>query len=195
MSDKLVFLDIETTGLDPQRHEILEVGMVVRTDGQVGSDKNIHFSLGIDPWAAEEKALEVNRYYERQSELQNLLISDEWAERWLRSTLSEAVVIGNNPQFDLRFIEAFFLTHSRVQDSTPWYYHPIDLKALVAGRLGMGEPPWSTKAIARESGVAIPDDAHSALADATWNRDCYDSVFNYKATRCTCGVEIPRRSS
>lgn len=203
MSDtkKLVFLDIETTGLDPIRHEILEVAMIKRTDSVPGADQEVTFSLNIDPLAAEPRALEVNRYEERKDALAEAQVPDSFASRILFGTLKDAIVIGNNPQFDLRFIEAFLRRNAfevlgigMPFTPTPWNYHPVDLKALVAGKLGLGEPPWSTKQIARESGVPLPEDAHAAFADAAWNRDVYDSVFHYKRTRCTCGAELPHRS-
>lgn len=200
MTDKTVFLDIETTGLDPRHDEILEVAMIKRTDVAPGADIDLHFSLNINPDRANAKALEVNRYWERRDELGAMQISDGVAANLLWTTLRDAVVVGNNVQFDLRFIEQFLLVNSFTPTGighdfspTPWNYHPVDLKALVAGKLGLGEPPWSTKQVARECGVPLPEDAHSAYADAAWNRDVYDSVFHYKRNRCTCGVELPHR--
>jgi DNA polymerase III epsilon subunit-like protein len=182
---KLVFLDTETTGLDPRRHELLEVGMIIRTDNQIGSDKTVHFSLNIDPTRADTKALEVNRYWDRVDELANIQVSESFAENALMLWLQGAVIIGNNPQFDLRFIEAFLR-------ETPWHYHPVDLKALVAGRLGLGEPPWSTSDIAEQAQVPIPENAHSALVDARWNRDLYDAVMNYRPTTLPNGSVNPQ---
>ncbi len=176
----MVFLDTETTGLDALRHELLEVGMVVRVDGQVGGDKQITFAVGIDPDRADPDALRVNRWHERQAELALMGVSDEFAGRLLHKYLSDAIVVGNNPQFDLRFVEHFLRTRTNEDPRAPWNYHPVDLKALAAGKLGLGEPPWSTGQIAREAGVPLPEDQHAAMADARWNRDLYDSLFHYR---------------
>lgn len=172
---KIVFLDIETTGLDPQTHEILEVAMIVREDGH---DKEVYFSQPISLASADPKALEVNRYSRRVPELVKAAIPRPRALALFEVYLRDAVVVGNNIQFDLRFIEEFIYNHGNSQDGTrPWHYHPIDLKALVAGRCGLGEPPWRTPDIAAAIGVPLPSDAHEAMADARWNRDVYDALY------------------
>lgn len=200
MDDKLVFLDIETTGLDPRNDEILEVAMIKRTDSAPGADINVTFSLEIDTERASPRALEINRYEERFDELAAMQVTDDVAARLLFTTLRDAIVVANNVFFGLRFIEQFLLHNAfevtgigHAFTATPWYYNPLDLKALIAGRLGLGAPPWSTKKLAREAGVPLPDDAHSAFADAAWNRDIYDAVMNYEPTVLPNGSVNPRR--
>lgn len=200
MTDKIVFLDIETGGLNPRHDEIVEVAMIKRTDKAPGADMELQFSLNINPDRANPEALKINRYWQRRAELADMQVSDGLAAALLWAALRDAVVVGNNVQFDLRFIEQFLIVNSFQPSGigndfspTPWSYHPVDIKALVAGRLGLGEPPWSTKRIARESGVPLPEDAHSAFADATWNRDVYDAMFHSPRTRCACGVDLPHR--
>jgi oligoribonuclease (3'-5' exoribonuclease) len=178
MKHRLVFLDIETTGLDPRVHDMLEVAMVVRDPFDEAVDEEIGFAMAINLAAADPRALEVNRYQQRLPELRRAQIDDAGALALLMTTLRGAIVVGNNVQFDLRFIEQF-LVECESPDTTPWFYSPVDLKALAAGRLSMGEPPWSTNKVADAAGVPIPDGYHSALVDAKWNRDVYDAVMNY----------------
>lgn len=164
----IAFLDIETTGLDPLKHEILEVGIILRHGVPSEPAEVIHFSLPIDLTVADEKALEINKFAERRIALQGLMREPEWAKEMLARRLDGALVVGNNVQFDLRFIEQFL-------GEAPWYYSPLDLKAFVAGRCGMRQPA-STKLIAEVAGVPIPTDAHTALVDANWNRRVYDAL-------------------
>lgn len=167
---RFAFLDTETTGLDPQRHELLEVAVVLR-GATAGRDCELHFALNIDPACADEGALRVNRYWERRDELAQRTIPEAEARASLNAWLDGAVVVGNNPQFDLRFIEHFL-------GSTPWNYHPLDIKSLVGGaRPELGLPPWSTGQVARAAGVPIPEGYHSALVDARWNRDVFDAIM------------------
>lgn len=169
----IAFLDIETTGLNPREHEILEVAII-----RWPEDDYVEFTLPIDQRKASKEALEVNRYRERFDELRRRQITDDAAFANFRWGLHERIVVGNNPQFDLRFIEQWFVKHGSVYSATPWNYHPIDLKALVGGRHPeLGEPPWSTGQIAKAVGVPLPDEQHTALADARWNRDVYKAVF------------------
>lgn len=167
-ADPTVFLDIETTGLDPACDQILEVAM--------RGDSYFHFALSINEQAADAKALEVNRYFERCDELEAITVSEQQALGYFLRGLTGKVVVGNNVQFDLRFIETFLRRWWCGRNSTPWHYHPVDLKALVAGKYGLGPAPWSTKQIADAVGVPLPDDAHSAVADCEWNRAVYAKV-------------------
>lgn len=164
-----VFLDIETTGLDPVCDQILEVAML--------GDSNFHFSLPIDATGERSrKALEINRYWKRKAELDEIQIDAVKALKYFLGGLSGKVVVGNNVQFDLRFIEMFLRRVWCGRNSTPWHYHPVDLKALVAGRYQLGPAPWSTQQIAEAVGVPIPANAHSAVVDCMWNRDVYEAV-------------------
>lgn len=165
-----VFLDVETTGLDPVCDQILEVAM--------RGDSYFHFALPINEITASAKALEVNRYFERKDELKAITVSEQLALNYFQRGLGGKVVVGNNVQFDLRFIEAFLRRWWCGRNSTPWHYHPVDLKALVAGRYDLGPAPWSTNQIAEAVGIPLPADAHSAVADCEWNRDVYDKVVS-----------------
>jgi DNA polymerase III epsilon subunit-like protein len=174
----LVFLDTETTGLDPFKHELLEVGMIVREPG--APDREVNFSLKIDIARAEGRALEVNGYFKRHIALKEVEVTPAKATALFTVHLDGALVVGNNPQFDLRFIEQF-LYRSAAESTTPWYYHPVDLKALVAAHAKLGPPPWSTPEIAEAAGVPIPRGSHTALVDARWNRDVYDNIYGRSA--------------
>jgi DNA polymerase III alpha subunit (gram-positive type) len=172
---KIVFLDLETTGLDPRKQEILEVAMLVR-EGR--HDREVYFTLPIALNRADSEALKINRYFQRVRELTAAAIPRVRALALFEVYFRDAIVVGNNVQFDLRFIEQFILDYTRGnQDPTPWHYHPVDLKALVAGTYQLGEPPWSTKQVAEAVGVPLPRNAHTAMADAEWNRDVYDAIY------------------
>lgn len=170
------FLDIETSGLDPRRDYIIEVAMLRWPERD-----HVVFALPFDPGDADEQALEINKYWEREEELARREVTLRGANVNFLWGLKDRVVVGNNVQFDLRFIEQWLIDFGAT-DTTPWHYHPVDIKALVAGRdwrgyHDLGLPPWSTADIARASGVALPANAHSAYADAKWNRDVFLQFF------------------
>lgn len=173
------FLDIETTGLDPVKHQILEVAIILDPEPLAilhpDPEYTLHFSLAINPVRASHKALKVNRYEERAFDLKQIEVDPDDAARALVKALSDRVVVGNNTQFDMRFIENF-LRQQGADDPTPWHYHLIDVKALVAGMCRLGPAPWLTGKIADAIGVPVPEDAHAAMADAAWNKQVYQAV-------------------
>jgi DNA polymerase III alpha subunit (gram-positive type) len=170
MSPPLVFLDLETSGLDPAVHEAIEFGLVFED----GSDAA--FSVAFDVERASPKALEVNGYGERE-----FAPALPWrtAAITLHGALKGAVVVGNAVHFDLAFTSAFIRRHSSL-DPQPWDHRAVDLKSLAAGRIGIDPRKLTSGAIGRHFGEPLPEDAHSALADAHWNRRLYNAMGLYR---------------
>jgi DNA polymerase-3 subunit epsilon len=157
----ICFVDIETTGLDPERHEIWEIGIVL------GNGLEREYQLPVTLLHAEARALEIGGFLERHMPSETEDVED--ARRFLLNDLSGHVFVGNNPQFDAAFL-------SRFLGSAPWHYHLVDVKALCAGRLAAGRrqtPPWSTAALLEAAGLPS-ETAHTALADAKQAKAMYD---------------------
>jgi DNA polymerase III alpha subunit (gram-positive type) len=164
---RLAIVDIETTGLDSEKHQILEYAACLLPENDW-----VHFSLPIDTALASDQALEVNEYYERRTELLSIEEHPYEAAELIHQDLKGRIFVGNNPQFDARFI-AKLLDKYDLQPS--WNYHLVDLKALVAGSFRIA-PPWSTADIAKWIGVPLPDNAHTAIADVEWNVSVYTAL-------------------
>lgn len=64
---KIVFIDTETTGLDPEWHEIWEVAIIVRDTKQSGwQDVSWVWQLEVDLGKADTIALNIGRFHERR---------------------------------------------------------------------------------------------------------------------------------
>lgn len=163
----VAFVDIETTGLDPEVNQVMEVAILTEPFGDV-----IHFSVPINPTLATDQALYINKYYERRNELLEIQETREDAATIIHDTLRGHVFVGNNPAFDAAFLTKLLKTFGLAPS---WHYHVADIKAIVAGAYG-AEPPWTTEWVSQVTGVKIGDDAHTAVADATWVRDVYFSL-------------------
>jgi DNA polymerase III epsilon subunit-like protein len=190
----IAFIDTETTGLDPFQHDAWEIAVILRQDGH---DTEHTFRILPDLSNADPKALDINRYFERVS-------ADDWtwddrqtAAHQLYALLNGAVMVGSNPAFDAEMVAHLF---GRYYDQPkPWHYRTVDVATLAVGALygrasewtrkdcdaswyGKVENavgwPWKSYEVSRHVEVEPPAKsmAHTALGDARWARDVWDSV-------------------
>ena len=132
----LAFIDLETTGIDPSVHEIIEIG-VLRAR-QTGDPKEPlveidRFCIQVIPEhidRADPKALSVNHYHER-----------EWKEAipFLEATtildekLRGHVIVAQNVAFDVGFLMRAYEQVGKSLDRVV-HYHKLDLASLAMGR-------------------------------------------------------------
>lgn len=174
MSD-VVFLDVETTGLDPKRHRIWEIGLI--DDGQEHS-----WYLNpdmIELQDADPNALRITGFYDRfpswwGSEARRAAPKDIEIARTVAECTAGKHLVGAVPSFDAAFLEAFL----RGMGLAPaWHYHLVDVEALVAGKLGL-RPPWDSDELSGM--IGIPGSRfrkHEALEDARWAKAMYEAVL------------------
>ncbi len=184
---KLCFVDTETTGLDPDRHEIWEVGLIVRDpmkgtrDGQV-HDEEYHWFLSVDLGAADSVALRISGYYDRHPLADYRFFVDcdevpsprEFAKEFSHLTAG-AHLVGAVVSFDEERLRKLLRANGACPD---WHYHLVDVEALVAGLCGL-DPPWVSDDLGSYVGVAKQTDElrHTALGDARRARDIYDATM------------------
>jgi DNA polymerase-3 subunit epsilon len=153
----LVFLDTETTGLDPQRHEIWELAYAV-DDGDIHGGVVYHSLRSADPTALRLNGYHDRVYPQKFSEMQAL-------EEGLRKALDGATVVGANPAFDTAFLRARW-------GVTPWHHRLWDIEAYAAGVLGLDKLAGNAGVadLLRDRGFDIPKPDHSAAADVAATR-------------------------
>lgn len=170
---KLAFVDTETTGLDPERHAICEIALIV-VDGETVSEHQ--WWLDVSLHTAEPAALRINRYYERVGDQDVLDPRGVAAE--VAPLVADAVLIGANPAFDARFLEGFLRRHGQ---APAWHYRTFDVETAAAAVAGI-EPPWgsSTELCQRALNVVPPASAerHTAMGDCRWAKAVYDAVYH-----------------
>ena len=153
----LVFLDTETTGLDPDRHEVWEIAFAV-DDGPIVSGVVPHSLRNADPLA-----LNLNGYYGR-----GVVPTYSDIEGMARSALEGASIVGANPAFDAAFLRARW-------GCTPWHHRLWDVEAFAAGVLGLDFVPGLAKTaeILRVQGYEIPEPDHTAAGDVATLRTIF----------------------
>lgn len=167
----LLFLDSETTGLDPLFHEAIEWAAI-----RVGPDdvEKETFEAKVKPSFPERfdaKAKEVNGYTEA-----------EWADApdeyktalRMAEICRGAILVGQNVSFDENFLTAFLKKHGL---KPTWHYHKIDTMNLawpgVKARLIAG---MSLSNLCEWAGIEQKT-PHRAMADARAVQTVYNRLM------------------
>lgn len=166
-----LFFDTETTGTDPARHQIWEIGAVKRMGNEID-----YFETQIltpDLSGADKKALEICRFYDRYD--RSRAVSLEEALIDLIDFSKDTVLFGLNVSFDITFLQM----NAEREDllfSPAWHYSPVDVKSYASGALGLKGSVASHK-LADMLGVRIDERRrHSALGDAELTLEIYDKA-------------------
>jgi DNA polymerase III epsilon subunit-like protein len=197
---KYVFVDTETTGLDPDRCEIWEIGAILRDDDQ----PDMEYCWQIRPAlvGAEPVGLRIGRYYQRLHPdllgagygvarriahphgvpgdghtLERTSAGEIAAD--LAHLLDGAFLVGAVPWFDERFLQRFFAVNNQAATN---HYHLVDVETLAAGALKL-TPKWDFDAVLAAYGLVYDEaDRHTALGDARMARDLFDAVYRTDET-------------
>ncbi len=158
----LVFLDLETTGLSPEIHEVWEAAWAVE-DGPIQTVQLPHVVEMADP-----DALKVCRYHER---VRPVDAGDPLPDVRLRDALTGVTIVGANPAFDAAFLRARWT-------STPWHYRLLDIQAYAMPVLGHERPQGLATIAAdlRSRGFEIPKPDHTAARDVATLRASFRTL-------------------
>lgn len=159
---RLVYLDTETTGLDPLVHEVVEVAWAVN-HGPISVLLLPHTLANAD-----ERALELNGYWKRGLDESLGATWHRESRRSLISTLVGATLVGSNPAFDSAFLR-------RALGFAPWNHRLLDLGAYAAAVYGWDIPRGMAhvRAALVADGFDIPKPDHSAVRDVETLRACH----------------------
>jgi DNA polymerase III epsilon subunit-like protein len=143
-SRPLAFIDTETTGLDPRKHDAWEIAVILRRPGVTDLEYLLQIRTSLAQ--ADPKALEINQYEQRfavpdgefaieistttPDEVTPLTEADLMHD--LMAILDGAMLVGSNPAFDDRFLSKIF----HEAGVTPrWHYRTVDIATLAVGHL------------------------------------------------------------
>lgn len=203
----LVFLDTETTGLDPFVHDVWEIAWSVDADPVIQSEILVHTLKTADP-----EALELNGYWKRFPK--GARSRGPGVDLELRKLLEGVTIVGANPTFD-----AAFLQHRwRAQ---PWHYRLIDISSMAVQAFGdqafvertitdingddvvVKRPPglYDVRqlilAFYAANGInwKLPEPDHTAAGDVATLKACYFALqarVNWRLEpKCTCPLTDP----
>ena len=165
----LAFVDVETTGLDPYEHTILEIA-IIRTDTGEWSTKIKPTPEDIEK--ASTRALDVNRYS-----------AEEWKDAppegdvvaEICKRLSGVIIVAHNASFDKSFITELIKRQERTENVG---YHWLDTVSYAYEHLvPEGLNRLSLNAVCDHAGISN-EGAHRALTDA---RRCKAVYYHCKS--------------
>ena len=197
---KIMFVDLETTRLEPIRHHITwwEAAIIVPTDA--GMD-HYHWQIMPDLGFADPGALRIGQFEQRLSvslhgtprgsatvlqhpqmaartSTNGLSVAEEIAE-----LTAQAVLVGSKPTFDQGHLETFLGCYGIAPG---WYHHPLDITAAAIGYAaakGLPMPATGTGGAVTSSDAsrAIGVDPqtfarHTAMGDARWVQAQYNAM-------------------
>jgi len=158
----LAFVDLETSGLDPTRHEILEIG-VVRADGRTLETLGM-FDVRVQPERiddADPEALRINAW---TAEAWTDAVPLDVALVRTKPLLEGALLAGHNISFDRSFLDAAW--RSTGVPAPKVDHHAIDTATLAWPLLVAGLiESLSLDPVCRHLGIGCAE-PHRALADA-----------------------------
>jgi len=172
---KLVFVDVETTGLSPIRHEIIEIASIVvegHDFSQVRTFESKIFPEHIQN--AEKEALEINGFNPKDWEGAP---SQKKALGEFANIAPGGVIVGWNVSFDWAFLESGF---ERLGIIHKFDYHQIDAMSVAYGKLfKMGEfKNLGLRKVAPIFGIKLSEtETHSAVKDVKATYEVFRKVM------------------
>lgn len=161
---KLAFIDIETTGINPMKHEITEIGCLIAKQNEDGTFVEIEsFEVKVKPEhieTAEPEALRVNGYDESAWMFAH---TQKEALTLISQKCEGCVMVAQNVSFDYAFLVNAFHTYA-VAD--PFFYAKLDTipMAYLRFRKDPEMTNFTLRALCEKYGIKN-EKAHTALAD------------------------------
>jgi len=181
---KLVFADVETTGLDPKTDHITEIAII--------TDKTYSWYINPDsfPRDYEEKVVPItgltreflSRNGVREEEAYNdvIRVLSDYIDKYNPS--DKAFLVGYNPLFDESFLRELWLRNNDNYYGSFFYSYSLDvgdgvIKDIIEGKTffptdNTGKISFRLANVCRSYGIEIAR-AHSARADIEATRDLY----------------------
>lgn len=175
---KKIYIDLETTGVDPQKNGIIQIAAIIAAGGAISEE--INFSANVAPFGSdiiEDEALRVNGKTKEEilsykdpmgiyGEFIDLLSSK--VDRYNKK--DKFTFVGYNSRFDCDFLRAWFTKCGNPFFGSYFFFPPIDVMNLAAHTLQSDRHTllnFKLGTVAAHLGIAIPEGEalHDAMTD------------------------------
>lgn len=178
--EPLAFIDLETTGLSPKQHEIIEIGCIIadQEGGEEGTPTVMfreEFNLRVLPVhieTAQSIALTINGY---SPERWHDAISLREALEIVRDKTRGCIMVGQNVTFDWNFLSTAF---EQEGVACLMDYHRLDTMSMAFAKLqdNPSVQSFSLRALAAHFGIEQKN-AHHALDDIQVTFEVYKKLI------------------
>ncbi|MCX6751636.1 MAG: 3'-5' exonuclease [Candidatus Nomurabacteria bacterium] len=168
----LAFIDIETTGLDIIKHEIIEIGVVITTPKLRVIEK---FELKIRPKHIENAeliSLKITHYNKKDWQE---AFSLEEAIQIFSKKVKDCIMVGQNVSFDSGFLEYNF---AKLKIKNTMHYYKLDTISIAWAKFHKTRSfeHFSLREMCKLFNI-INEHPHSALSDAYATYELYKKLM------------------
>lgn len=183
---KLLWLDTETTGLNKEKCDIIQLAGIVIIDGEEKERFNFHCQPinweNIEPASFEKTKMTIEKLKEfpmpQELYLKLIELLNKYIDRYNKD--DKFFIAGHNVQFDLEFLKNFFLKMGDKYFGSYFYYKTVDLMyfATILHTAGLIKlTSWKLGDIANYLQIEVDDNLHDALYDIDLTRKCFCKLF------------------
>lgn len=185
---RLIYIDTETTGLNANKHAIIQLAYIIEIEGQVkarGSFRINPFTYR-KPREVDKNAMEVHKITEQV--LRTYDDASETFEKFLAllnryiTPQERLTFVAYNSQFDIKFVQAWFMDNGRYNDYGYYFtWKDLDVFALTKYMAYMQVlPPMKSHTLsAMCEWLGLEFDGHDAVADIEATRDLHYKLISY----------------
>lgn len=181
---RYILVDVGTTGFDSKKHQLLEVGILCIDNGNVIGELLVpikHKEYTINDSAMESNKIDIIEHEKTAvtPESAIYIMLDFFKEYTI--TEDRFIVIGQNVDFDIRFLEELFLKHGKVREFRQYVgYRKLDIMQLaliknIEGKIKIEKQDLDL--LLKTLNIEIPSNRHRALADCYLEFEVMNKLF------------------